>query len=40
MLWHLRRDAEPAHRWLRGLIVAGSAQATEHTAPAPAPAAG
>jgi DNA-binding transcriptional LysR family regulator len=20
MLWHLRRDAEPAHRWLRGLI--------------------
>lgn len=24
MLWHLRRDAEAAHRWLRGLIVAGS----------------
>ena len=20
MLWHLRRDADPAHRWLRGLI--------------------
>lgn len=20
MLWHMRRDAEPAHRWLRGLI--------------------
>lgn len=23
MIWHLRQDAEPAHRWLRELIVAG-----------------
>jgi hypothetical protein len=20
MLWHMRRDAEPAHRWLRTLV--------------------
>jgi len=20
MIWHLRREADPAHRWLRGLI--------------------
>jgi DNA-binding transcriptional LysR family regulator len=23
MIWHLRQDAEPAHRWLRDLIVVG-----------------
>ena len=27
MLWHLRRDADPAHRWLRQLIVAGGVPA-------------
>jgi DNA-binding transcriptional LysR family regulator len=26
MIWHLRQDAEPAHRWLRELIVAGRQQ--------------
>jgi DNA-binding transcriptional LysR family regulator len=29
MLWHTRRDPEPAHRWLRGLIAA-SPQAHPH----------
>lgn len=23
MLWHMRRDAEPAHRWLRSLVLKG-----------------
>ena len=27
MLWHLRRDADPAHRWLRGLITGAEAAA-------------
>lgn len=26
MLWHLRRDADPAHRWLRGLIEGSEAR--------------
>ncbi|MBL8279332.1 MAG: LysR family transcriptional regulator [Pelomonas sp.] len=25
MLWHLRKDADPAHRWLRGLVGAAAA---------------
>ncbi len=24
MLWHLRRDADPAHRWLRGLLASAT----------------
>ncbi len=24
MLWHLRHDADPAHRWLRGLVTAAA----------------
>lgn len=27
MLWHLRREADPAHRWLRGLITGAEAGA-------------
>lgn len=27
MLWHLRRDADPAHRWLRGLITGAESAA-------------
>jgi DNA-binding transcriptional LysR family regulator len=27
MLWHLRRDADPAHRWLRSLITGAEADA-------------
>jgi DNA-binding transcriptional LysR family regulator len=26
MLWHLRKDADPAHRWLRGLVDAAAAR--------------
>jgi hypothetical protein len=25
MLWHLRRDADPAHRWLRERVAAVAA---------------
>jgi DNA-binding transcriptional LysR family regulator len=32
MLWHLRRDADPAHRWLRGLIAGGAVAETAQTA--------
>jgi DNA-binding transcriptional LysR family regulator len=24
MIWHLRHDADPAHRWLRGLLQAAA----------------
>lgn len=39
MLWHTRRDAEPAHRWLRGLIEQGRReQLNAPTVRPPAPA--
>ncbi|MBW8756096.1 MAG: LysR family transcriptional regulator, partial [Burkholderiales bacterium] len=26
MMWHLRKDDDPAHRWLRGLLVDAAAR--------------
>ena len=35
MLWHLRRDADPAHRWLRGLIDEIEGDGAAELGPAP-----
>lgn len=35
MLWHMRRDADPAHAWLRGLIAQGPLAADPDAAAAP-----
>lgn len=37
MVWHMRKDSDPAHRWLRGLVAAGR-QDTPDQPPAAAPA--
>jgi hypothetical protein len=26
MMWHLRKDDDPAHRWLRDLVVAAASR--------------
>ena len=40
MLWHARRDADPAHRWLRALVLAAANPAGADTVPGTAPADG
>jgi len=34
MAWHLRRRHDPAHRWLRALVVEAAAELAAHEAPA------
>lgn len=37
MVWHLRQDADPAHRWLREQMLAAVAQPVSPPDPAPGP---